>query len=63
MNHELNECKARLLAALERAARAESALRRLADECENDCMPGWEERMDECIKQANVVLAANQEAA
>lgn len=63
MSSELNECKTRLLAALERASRAESALRRLADECENDSVPGWEERMTECIKHANLVLSADQEAA
>ncbi len=41
----------------ERAARAEAALRALADECENDATAGWEERMRRCIDDANRVLA------
>lgn len=47
----------RLLNALERAARAESALRALADECDNDSTPGWEERMASRIAHANHVLS------
>ena len=45
-----------LLAALERAGNAESALRRLVDECDN-YKPGWEERMQSCIDNANKLLA------
>lgn len=57
-----------LLAALERAAAAESALRRLVDECENDHVRGWEDRMNQCIAEANALLASeapptNQEGA
>lgn len=48
----------RLLAALERAASAETALRNLVDECDNDSAPGWEDRMRECIDRANRLLAA-----
>ncbi len=48
----------RLLAALERAGAAESALRALVDECDNDSTPGWEARMQACILRANHVLAA-----
>ena len=50
--------KDRLLCALERAAAAETALRRLVDECENDKAPGWEDRMLDCIAVANALLAA-----
>ena len=46
-----------LLAALERAAAAESMLRRLVDETENDGFIGWEERMTKCIADANKLLA------
>lgn len=48
----------RLLNALERAARAETALRALVDECGNDVTPGWEERMTQCINSASELLAA-----
>ncbi|WP_061957160.1 hypothetical protein [Cupriavidus pauculus] len=48
----------RLLAALERASAAESSLRALVDECDNDSTPGWEERMAGRIAQANRLLAA-----
>jgi hypothetical protein len=48
----------RLLSALERATRAESALRALVDECGNDTSPGWEDRMQSCIEEANRVLAS-----
>ena len=46
-----------LLAALERASAAESMLRRLVDETENDGVIGWEERMTQCIADANKLLA------
>jgi hypothetical protein len=49
--------KDRLLAALERAAAAEDALRALTDECNNDAIPGWEDRMQACIERANRILA------
>lgn len=39
------------------AARVESALRRLADECDNDRVPGWEDRMQACIAESNAVLS------
>ncbi|VBB10668.1 hypothetical protein [Burkholderia stabilis] len=41
----------------ERAARAEVALRALADECENDAIAGWEERMQHRIDDAKRILA------
>ncbi|MDW9243940.1 hypothetical protein [Burkholderia cepacia] len=41
----------------ERAARAEAALRALVEECENDAIAGWEERMRRRIDDANRVLA------
>ncbi|WP_202863795.1 DUF3850 domain-containing protein [Burkholderia gladioli] len=47
----------RLLAALERAVKAESALRALVDECDNDLTVGWEERMRARIDDANRLLA------
>lgn len=50
--------KDRLLAALERAAKAESALRQLIDEAGNEMTPGWEKRMSTCIAQGNALLAA-----
>ncbi len=50
----------RLEAALERAGAAESALRRLVDECENENILGWEDRMIECIDSANKLLSAQQ---
>ncbi|WP_372362879.1 hypothetical protein ACCQ10_09290 [Xanthomonas sp. NCPPB 1325] len=53
----------RLLAALERAAAAETALRRLVDECENDMTPGWEDRMTEEISRANTLLATHPQPA
>lgn len=46
----------RLIMALERAGSAESALRELIDECENDMKPGWEDRMTSCIERGNCVL-------
>jgi hypothetical protein len=48
----------RLLRALERAAAAESALRALVDECDNDSTVGWEDRMKRCIDHANQLLAS-----
>lgn len=48
----------RLLAAVERAAKAETALRRLVDECENDTTTGWEDRMRDCIADAQLILKA-----
>lgn len=50
--------KDRLLHALERAAAVESALRALVDECDNDKIAGWEERMGTCIDNANRLLSA-----
>lgn len=47
----------RLEAALERAGAAESVLRRLVDECENENIHGWEDRMIECIDSANKLLS------
>ncbi|WP_431290438.1 hypothetical protein [Burkholderia cepacia] len=41
----------------ERAARAEAALRALVEECENDAIAGWEERMRRRLDNANRVLA------
>lgn len=49
----------RLLAALERAVKAESALRALVDECDNDLTVGWEERMRARIDDANRLLASS----
>lgn len=46
-----------LLAALERASAAESMLRRLVDETENDGVVGWEERITQCIADANNLLS------
>ncbi|UCV00251.1 DNA translocase FtsK [Acidovorax radicis] len=54
--------KDRLLAALERAAAAEFELRLLVDECDNDCIPGWEERMSERVASANRLLATTTTA-
>jgi hypothetical protein len=51
-----------LLAALVRATAAESALRRLADEWENDHVRGWEDRMNQCIAEANALLASQPTA-
>lgn len=51
------DTKDRLLAALERASMAESALRELVDECGNDTHAGWEDRMNYCITRANSILA------
>ena len=48
-----------LVDALERAGAAESALRRLVDECENEGTPNWQTRMIECIDHANRLLARN----
>ncbi|HIC7214866.1 hypothetical protein [Burkholderia stabilis] len=53
----------RLLAALERATKAESALRALVDECDNDTTAGWEDRMRIRIDDANRLLAATAAAA
>lgn len=50
--------KDRLLAALERAISAETALRQLIDEAGNDMTPGWEERLSACIDRGNEILAA-----
>jgi len=52
----------RLLAALERASACESALRRLADESDNEITPGWEGRMRSAIDHANTVLAREGES-
>lgn len=48
----------RLLSALERAAKAESMLRSLVDECGNDSVEGWEDRMRELIERANIFLSS-----
>lgn len=50
----------RLLSALERASAAETALRNLVDECDNDKVLGWEARMGACIDRANKLLAASE---
>lgn len=52
------KCKDRLLAALERAISAETALRQLIDEAGNDMTPGWEDRLSACIDRGNELLAA-----
>ena len=56
--HQMLDLKDRLLTALERASGAESALRSLVDECDNDSHLGWEERMTERINAANHLLAS-----
>jgi hypothetical protein len=48
----------RLLSALERAGAAETALRVLVDECDNDMASGWECRMNVCMNNARRLLAA-----
>ncbi|ARL57150.1 hypothetical protein [Burkholderia pseudomallei] len=52
----------RLLAALERATKAECALRALVDECGNDTTAGWEDRMRIRIDDANRLLAGTAPA-
>ncbi|MBR8509620.1 hypothetical protein [Burkholderia cenocepacia] len=52
----------RLLAALERATKAECALRALVDECGNDTTAGWEDRMQILIDDANRLLAGTAPA-
>jgi len=55
---EKEAIKDRLLVALERSVLAETALRELADECENDSVSGWEHRMQSCLDHARSVLKA-----
>lgn len=51
----------RLLAALERSAKAESMLRSLVDECDNDSVEGWEDRMRAIIECANRLLSSTSQ--